>query len=53
MGDEIKHFPEDYKLYYGRGLARNQSGGKKGTREDWRKSNALGCFEAHSTATMR
>lgn len=47
-GDGIKHFPEDYKLYYGRGLARNQSGDKKGACEDWRKSSALGCFEANA-----
>lgn len=47
-GDGIKHFPEDYKLYYGRGLARNQSGDKKGACEDWRKSSDLGCFEANA-----
>lgn len=47
-GDGIKYFPEDYKLYYGRGLARNQSGDKKGACEDWRTSINLGCFEANA-----
>lgn len=51
-GEGIAHFPEDYKLYYGRGLARNQSGDKKGACQDWRKSSALGCFEANALLTL-
>lgn len=47
-GEGIVHFPEDCKLYYGHGLARNQSGDKKGACEDWKKSSALGCFEANA-----
>ena len=47
-GEGIKYFPKDYKLYYGRGLARNQSGDKKGACEDWRKSSALGYFAANA-----
>ncbi|MCD8031662.1 MAG: tetratricopeptide repeat protein [Bacteroides sp.] len=46
-GEGISHFPEDCGLYYGRGLARNQSGDKKGACEDWRKSSALGCLQAN------
>ena len=46
-GEGIAHFPKDCKLYYGRGLARNQSGDKKGACEDWKKSSKLGCFEAN------
>lgn len=44
----IELAPDDYRLYYGRGLARNQSDDKKGACEDWRKSSALGCFEANA-----
>jgi tetratricopeptide (TPR) repeat protein len=47
-GDGISHFPEDYKLYYGRGLARERLGDRKGACEDWRKSSALGCVEANT-----
>ncbi|MDR2913270.1 MAG: hypothetical protein LBV74_00290, partial [Tannerella sp.] len=41
------HFPNDCKLYYGRGLSRNQSDDKPGACEDWHKSSALGCIEAN------
>lgn len=34
-GKGIVHFPKDCKLYCGRGLARNQSGDKKGACENW------------------
>lgn len=47
-GEGIAHFPEDCKLYYGRGLARQQSGDEKGACQDWRKSSALGCFQANA-----
>jgi len=46
-GEGIKHFPDNCGLYYGRGLARNQSGDKKGACQDWRKSSELGCFQAN------
>ena len=38
-GKGIVHFPKDCKLYCGRGLARNQSGDKKGACENWRERN--------------
>lgn len=40
-GKGIVHFPKDCKLYCGRGLARNQSGDKKGACENWRESSVL------------
>lgn len=46
-GEGIKYFPEDYRLYYGRGLARKRTGDKKGACEDWIKSSELGCMEAN------
>ncbi|EYA28020.1 tetratricopeptide repeat family protein [Bacteroides fragilis str. 1009-4-F  len=46
-GEGIKYFPEDYRLYYGRGLARKRTGDKKGACEDWMKSSELGCVEAN------
>lgn len=46
-GEGIKYFPEDYRLYYGRGLARKRTGDKKGACEDWIKSSELGCVEAN------
>ena len=47
-GEGIKAFPGDGKLYYGRGLARNQSGDKNGACEDWHRSSELGCFQANA-----
>ena len=38
---EFSHFPKDCKLYCGRGLARNQSGDKKGACENWRESKEI------------
>ena len=35
------YFPKDCKLYCGRGLARNQSGDKKGACENWRESKEI------------
>ena len=46
-GEGIKHFPKDYRLYYGRGLARKRIGDKKGACEDWMKSSELGCVQAN------
>ena len=46
-GEGIKYFPEDYRLYYGRGLARKRTGDKKGACEDWMKSSELGCIQAN------
>ena len=46
-GEGIKYFPEDYRLYYGRGLARKRTGDKKGACEDWMKSSELGCVQAN------
>jgi tetratricopeptide (TPR) repeat protein len=46
-GEGIKHFPKDYRLYYGRGLARKRIGDKKGACEDWMKSSELGCIQAN------
>ena len=46
-GEGIKYFPEDYRLYYGRGLAHKRIGDKKGACEDWMKSSELGCVEAN------
>ena len=40
-GKGIVHFPKDCKLYCGRGLARNQSGDKKGACENWRESKEI------------
>ena len=40
-GKGNKHFPKDCKLYCGRGLARNQSGDKKGACENWRESKEI------------
>lgn len=40
-GKGIVHFPKDCKLYCGRGLARNQSGDKKGACENWRESKEM------------
>ena len=45
-GEGIKHFPKDYRLYYGRGLARQRTGDKRGACEDWMKSSELGCVQA-------
>ena len=47
-GEGIKAFPNDGKLYYGRGLARNQSGDKNGACEDWHRSSELGCLQANA-----
>ena len=47
-GEGIKAFPSDGKLYYGRGLARNQSGDKNGACEDWHRSSELGCLQANA-----
>ena len=46
-GEGIKHFPKDYRLYYGRGLARQRTGDKRGACEDWMKSSELGCVQAN------
>lgn len=46
-GEGIKYFPEDYRLYYGRGLARKRTGDKNGACEDWIKSSELGCVQAN------
>ena len=46
-GEGIKYFPEDYRLYYGRGLARKRLGDRKGACEDWVKSSELGCTQAN------
>ena len=46
-GEGIKHFPKDYRLYYGRGLARQRTGDKRGASEDWMKSSELGCVQAN------
>lgn len=46
-GEGIKYFPEDYRLYYGRGLARKRTGDKNGACEDWIKSSELGCIQAN------
>lgn len=46
-GEGIKYFPDDYRLYYGRGLARKRTGDKKGACEDWMKSSELGCVQAN------
>lgn len=46
-GDGIKYFPEDYRLYYGRGLARKRTGDNNGACEDWIKSSELGCIQAN------
>ena len=46
-GEGIKYFPEDYRLYYGRGLARKRTGDKRGACEDWMKSSELGCIQAN------
>ena len=46
-GEGIRYFPEDYRLYYGRGLARKRTGDKKGACADWMKSSELGCVEAN------
>lgn len=46
-GEGIKYFPKDYRLYYGRGLARKRTGDKKGACEDWMKSSELGCVQAN------
>lgn len=47
-GEGIKAFPSDGKLYYGRGLARNQLGDKNGACEDWHRSSELGCMQANA-----
>ena len=47
-GEGIKAFPNDGKLYYGRGLARKQSGDKNGACEDWHRSSELGCLQANA-----
>lgn len=46
-GEGISYFPEDYRLYYGRGLARKRTGDKRGACEDWMKSSELGCIQAN------
>ncbi|RGN38192.1 tetratricopeptide repeat protein [Bacteroides oleiciplenus] len=46
-GEGIKYFPKDYRLYYGRGLARKRTGDKRGACEDWMKSSELGCIQAN------
>jgi len=45
-GQGIEFFPKDGKLYYGRGLARNQSGDREGACQDWYKSLRFGVEEA-------
>ena len=42
------NLPNDGKLYYGRGLARNRLGDKNGACEDWHRSSELGCFQANA-----
>ena len=36
------------RLYYGRGLARKQSGDNNGASEDWHRSSELGCLQANA-----